>query len=107
MITRCLPLSISALIGAAVALGPVDADGQIVNGVAAVHSQLVTTETKRFPPEKCKMMMEHLPEVTAELQKMEQANQPLPPELQTAITQSGTAANAAANGTLFEIPTEE
>jgi len=50
--------------------------------------QLVTTETKRFPPEKCKMMMEHLPEVTAELQRMEQANQPLTEEVQTAITKS-------------------
>jgi protein-disulfide isomerase len=52
--------------------------------------QLVQTETKKFPPEKCKMMMEHLPEVTADLQKMEQANQPLSPELQAAIVQGGT-----------------
>jgi protein-disulfide isomerase len=51
--------------------------------------QLVTTETQKFPPEKCKMMLEHLPEVTAELQKMEQANQPLSAELQTAIAQGG------------------
>ncbi len=51
--------------------------------------QLVTTETKKFPPEKCKMMMDHLPEVTAELQKMEQANQPLSAEVQTAISQGG------------------
>jgi len=49
---------------------------------------LVTTETKKFPPEKCKMMLEHLPEVTAELQKMEQANQPLSAEVQAAIAQS-------------------
>src|SRR5205823_8870274 len=44
--------------------------------------------TRLYPPEQCKMMLEHLPVVTAELQKMEQANQPLTPELQTAITQS-------------------
>lgn len=49
---------------------------------------LVTTETKKFPPEKCKMMMEHLPEVTAELQKMEQANQPLSADVQAAISQA-------------------
>jgi protein-disulfide isomerase len=50
--------------------------------------QLVTAETKKFPPEKCKMMMEHLPEVVGELQKMEQANQPLPAEVQAAIAKS-------------------
>ena len=53
--------------------------------------QLVTTETKKFPPEKCKMMLEHLPEVTAELQKMEQSNRPLSAEMQTAITQGGAS----------------
>lgn len=53
--------------------------------------QLVTTETKKFPPEKCKMMLEHLPEVTAELQKMEQANQPLSAEMQTAIALGGAS----------------
>jgi len=59
--------------------------------------QLVTTETKRFPPEKCKMMLEHLPEVTAELQKMEQANQPLSAELQAAIAQGGGVSFGPAN----------
>jgi protein-disulfide isomerase len=53
--------------------------------------QLVTTETKKFPPEKCKMMMEHLPEVTAELQRMEEGNKPLSAEMQTAISQAGGA----------------
>jgi protein-disulfide isomerase len=53
--------------------------------------QLVTTETKKFPPEKCKMMLEHLPEVTAELQKMEQANQPLSAEIQTAMSEGGVS----------------
>jgi protein-disulfide isomerase len=59
--------------------------------------QLVTTETKKFPPEKCKMMLEHLPEVTAELQKMEEANKPLSPELQAAISQGGGVSFGPAN----------
>ncbi len=59
--------------------------------------QLVTTETKKFPPEKCKMMMEHLPEVTAELQKMEDANKPLSAEMQTAIAQGGGVSFGPAN----------
>src|SRR6185369_14054253 len=59
--------------------------------------QLVTTETKKFPPEKCKMMMEHLPEVTAELQRMEEGNKPLSAEMQTAISQAGGASFGPAN----------
>src|SRR6185369_10636032 len=59
--------------------------------------QLVTTETKKFPPEKCKMMMEHLPEVTAELQRMEEGNKPLSAEMQTAISQASDASFGPAN----------
>jgi protein-disulfide isomerase len=59
--------------------------------------QLVTTETKKFPPEKCKMMLEHLPEVTAELQKMEDANKPLSSEMQAAIAQGGGVSFGPAN----------
>ncbi len=59
--------------------------------------QLVTNETKKFPPEKCKMMLEHLPEVTAELQKMEQANQPLSADKQAAIAQGGGVSFGPAN----------
>ena len=57
----------------------------------------MTTETKKFPPEKCKMMMEHLSEVTAELQRMEEANQPLSAETQVAISQGGAVAFGPAN----------
>src|SRR6185503_6060236 len=49
------------------------------------------------PPEKCKMMMEHLPEVTAELQRMEEGNKPLSAEMQTAIAQGGGATFGPAN----------
>src|SRR5262249_20138721 len=54
--------------------------------------EMVKTQTKQFEPERCKGMMQHLPEVTAQLQKMEEANKPLTPELQKAIT-TGTAAS--------------
>jgi len=59
--------------------------------------QLVTTETKKFPPDKCQSMMDHLPEVVAELKKMEQANQPLSAEVETAITQTGGVSFGPAN----------
>ena len=48
--------------------------------------KLVSSETKKFGSEKCKMMMQHLPEVVAELKTMEDANKPLPPDLQAAIS---------------------
>ena len=43
------------------------------------------------------MMMEHLPEVTAELQRMEEGNKPLSAELQTAIAQGGGVSFGPAN----------
>jgi protein-disulfide isomerase len=42
---------------------------------------MVKTQTKQFPPARCKSMLEHLPEIVADLKKMEQANQPLSPEV--------------------------
>jgi protein-disulfide isomerase len=60
--------------------------------------QLVTTETKKFPPERCKAMLEHQDEVVTELRNMEKQNQPLSPELQTAIVETpGAAAFGPAN----------
>lgn len=52
--------------------------------------QMVTTQTANFPPAQCKEMAAHLPEVIADLKRMEAANQPLSAELQLAI-----AANTA------------
>jgi protein-disulfide isomerase len=49
---------------------------------------MVKTQTKQFPPERCKMMMEHIPEVVADLKKREAKNQPLPPEKVAAIAKS-------------------
>jgi protein-disulfide isomerase len=54
--------------------------------------QMVTTQTKTFSPERCKGMMQSLPEVIGQLKKMEAANQPLSPELQKAIVEGGPAA---------------
>ncbi|HET9957856.1 MAG TPA: thioredoxin domain-containing protein, partial [Polyangiaceae bacterium] len=51
--------------------------------------EMVTTQTKQFPPERCTAMLEHIPEITADLQKMEAANKPLTPELQAAIVAGG------------------
>jgi protein-disulfide isomerase len=59
--------------------------------------RLVTSETKKFGPEKCKMMAEHLPEVIAELKSMEDANQPLSAELQAAIAATSPASFGPAN----------
>jgi len=52
--------------------------------------QMVTAQTANFPPAQCKEMAAHLPEVIADLKRMEAANQPLSSELQLAI-----AANTA------------
>lgn len=52
---------------------------------------MVTTQTQSFPPAKCKQMMEHVPQITEDLKKMEAANQPLTPDLQAAIATGGAA----------------
>jgi protein-disulfide isomerase len=52
---------------------------------------MVTTQTQTFPPARCKQMMEHIPQITEDLKKMEAANQPLSPDLQAAILSGGAA----------------
>jgi protein-disulfide isomerase len=52
---------------------------------------MVTAQTKQFTPDRCRGMLQHLPEVTAELRKMEEANKPLSSELQAEITQGAAA----------------
>jgi protein-disulfide isomerase len=52
--------------------------------------QMVTTQTASFPPARCKMMSEHVPQIVEDLKKMEAQNQPLASDLQAAI-----AANTA------------
>ena len=46
---------------------------------------MVKTQTKSFPQSRCKQMLEHIPEITADLKKMESANQPLAPELAASL----------------------
>src|SRR5690606_15936860 len=38
-----------------------------------------------FPPERCKMMLQHIPEIVKDLERMEAANRPLTAEQQAAI----------------------
>src|SRR5262249_49099332 len=47
---------------------------------------MVTSQTKQFGADRCSMMLQHYDEVAAELHKMESANKPLTPELQSEIT---------------------
>jgi len=49
---------------------------------------MVKTQTKSFPASRCKQMLEHIPEIMADLKKMEAANQPLAPELAASIANS-------------------
>lgn len=42
---------------------------------------MVKTQTKGFPPARCKSMLEHVPEILVDLKKMEEANKPLSPEI--------------------------
>jgi len=50
---------------------------------------MVKTQTKSFPASRCKSMLEHIPEITADLKKMEAANAPLAPELAASIANGG------------------
>ena len=59
--------------------------------------KLVAGETKKFGAEKCKMMMQHLPEVISELKSMEDANKPLSAELQAAIAATSPSSFGPAN----------
>ncbi|MET0791097.1 MAG: thioredoxin domain-containing protein [Polyangiaceae bacterium] len=50
-------------------------------GPTSETCNMVKTQTKSFPASRCKSMLEHIPEITADLKKMEAANQPLPAEV--------------------------
>jgi protein-disulfide isomerase len=58
---------------------------------------MITAQTTKMPPEQCKKMLEHLPEVIAEVQKMEQASRPLGAELQAALVAGPGASFGPAN----------
>jgi protein-disulfide isomerase len=46
-------------------------------GEKTATCEMVMTQTKTFPPERCEMMLEHYAEVVADLKKQESKNQPL------------------------------
>jgi protein-disulfide isomerase len=58
---------------------------------------MVKTQTKSFPASRCKGMLDHLPEIIADLKKMEAANQPLSPEIAASIANSKGPAFGPAN----------
>jgi protein-disulfide isomerase len=49
-------------------------------GEASETCTMVKTQTKSFPPDRCKMMMDKYADVLADLKKMEMKNAPLAPE---------------------------
>ncbi len=51
--------------------------------------EMVKTQTKTFPPERCSMMMQHYKEVVADLKRREERNKPLTPEKMADITKPG------------------
>jgi protein-disulfide isomerase len=48
--------------------------------------QMVTEQTKQFPPERCEMMLDRFDEVLADLKAREEMNKPLSAEKQAALT---------------------
>jgi protein-disulfide isomerase len=59
--------------------------------------KMVTTQTKQFTPDRCKQLSSHMTEVITELKNMEQANQPLSPELRAALVRDPAATFGPAN----------
>ncbi len=57
-------------------------------GPTSETCNMVKTQTKQFPASRCKSMMDHLPEIIADLKKMEVANQPLSAEVAASIGNS-------------------
>jgi protein-disulfide isomerase len=59
--------------------------------------QMVTTQTKQFPPERCEQMLPKVPEIIEELKRQEQANQPLSSESQALIVAGNAPSFGAAS----------
>lgn len=59
--------------------------------------KLVQKQTKSFPPERCKMMVDRYDEVLADLQRMEKSNKPLDAQEQAALV-TGTPPSFGARG---------
>jgi protein-disulfide isomerase len=54
-------------------------------GPTSETCNMVKSQTKQFPPARCKSMLEHLPEIVADLKKMEDANKPLSADVAATI----------------------
>jgi protein-disulfide isomerase len=54
-------------------------------GDSSQTCQMVKTQTKTFPPDRCTSMIEHYAEVLADLKRMDAANQPLNATLQATL----------------------
>src|SRR5450432_526588 len=66
-------------------------------GPTSETCNMVKTQAKTFPASRCKGMLDHLPEIVADLKKMEAANQPLSAEVAASIANSKGPAFGPAN----------
>jgi protein-disulfide isomerase len=62
--------------------------------------EMVKTQVKSFPPDRCSMMMQHYAEVVADLKRREEKNKPLPAEKMAEITKPGAPAFGPDNATV-------
>lgn len=69
-------------------------------GAKSKTCEMVTTQTANFPPQRCKEMLQHVPEIMEDLKKREAANQPLTKELQAAIAGPGAASFGPENASV-------
>ena len=56
-------------------------------GAMSQSCELVTEQTSKFPPERCKEMLAHIPEIVGELESLEAQNKPLTSEQQAILVQ--------------------
>jgi protein-disulfide isomerase len=54
-------------------------------GKDSASCKLVTDQTGKFPPERCKEMLGHVPEIVKELEALDAQNKPLTPEQQASL----------------------
>jgi len=54
-------------------------------GPTSTSCDLVKSQSKQLAPERCKIMLDHVPEIVADLKKMEEASRPLSAEVVAAL----------------------
>lgn len=62
--------------------------------------EMVTKQTKQFPPERCQLMLEKQDEIIADLKQAEENNKPLSAKLQKAISDPSAPAFGPANASV-------